>query len=209
MKVIMPVSKGYKQSPEYIANAAATRRIYSSDLEWKEKFSNKMRDIASAPEWRQRVSEGTKAGQTDEVKARMSQLRIGKKHSEETKSKIGRPRTPEAKLKIGAAAKLHIADIRRRTAARTGPTDIERILHDLLTSAYGADGFETEKAFGSYCADAYTPEDNIVWEADGSYWHRDADKDQRRDAFIIDSGVSAVIRFSDKELKQLSCNLKG
>jgi very-short-patch-repair endonuclease len=81
----------------------------------------------------------------------------------------------------------------------------ERQLYVLLTEAYGSEGFIAQHPVGSFVLDAYTPEDNLAWEADGDYWHRRpgiAERDERRDQSLTSElGVTAVIRLTESELE--------
>jgi very-short-patch-repair endonuclease len=106
---------------------------------------------------------------------------------------------------LSEAAKSRIAGILKRQGEHRGPTKPERQLYVLLTEAYGSEGFIAQHPVGSFVLDAYTPEDNLAWEADGDYWHRRpgiAERDERRDQSLTSElGVTAVIRLTESELE--------
>ena len=80
------------------------------------------------------------------------------------------------------------------------PTNLEYALQLLLEDA----GFEYEvqRRFGRYVVDAYVSNRNLVFEADGSFWyhHKDKVREAKRDAYLIDKGVSAVIHLDEHDL---------
>lgn len=76
------------------------------------------------------------------------------------------------------------------------PTSIELILRSLL-SAYPDAQYEVN--FGRYRVDAYIPSLHIAFEADGEYWH-DANRDGKRDAYLMEQFGLPVVRFTGSEL---------
>ena len=67
-----------------------------------------------------------------------------------------------------------------------------------------------------FFADIFIPSDNVVIECDGEAFHKDKEKDKRRDDYMKDLGLR-VFRFTGKEIKQdtngvasnIICNLSG
>lgn len=105
--------------------------------------------------------------------------------------------TPERRAKVAeSAAKNHAAGVYRRS-----PTSLERTLYDLLEGA----GYQVERQvrFGRYVVDAWLPEERLVFEADGMFWfwHQDAEREARRDAYLLAHGAVAVVHLTDEDLK--------
>jgi very-short-patch-repair endonuclease len=94
-----------------------------------------------------------------------------------------------------------------RMMGKRGSTEPERRLYSLLTKAYGAEGFIVQHPVGRFTLDAYTPEDRIAWEADGSYWHGRKDvawRDVLRDNELTTlDQVAAVVRLGEMELRRM------
>jgi len=104
--------------------------------------------------------------------------------------------TPEVRAKQArAAARNHAAGVYRR-----GPTKLELALRGLLTSA--SFDFQEQVRFGRYVVDAWVPSHGLVFEADGSFWyhHQDKEREARRDAYLMDRGVAAVIHLTEDDL---------
>lgn len=55
--------------------------------------------------------------------------------------------------------------------------------------------------FGRYVVDFWDAEREIVYEADGSYWHRDLQRECRRDSYLLERGVAAVVHLDEADLR--------
>lgn len=105
----------------------------------------------------------------------------------------------ESKDKLAvSAAKNHERGVYLRH--RNGPTCLEVAMRHLLENA--GFGIDEQVRFGCYVVDAYDPENGLVWEADGSFWysHQDKEAEKRRDDYLLNRGVSAVIHLTDTDL---------
>ncbi len=130
----------------------------------------------------------------------------GKKFSEERKNKLRYiqqnrtwktgPRTERGRLKIAEMRAKEIAE--GKYSFWSPPTSLEFALDLLLQSADLS--YQAQKQFGRYVVDAYVPEHNIVFEADGAYWHQDKKKEHLRDEYLINRGVLAVIHLTEQDL---------
>lgn len=70
-----------------------------------------------------------------------------------------------------------------------GETGLEREVREALT-ALGL-SFSTQHAIGRYFLDFYLPDHQLAVEADGEFWH-DAERDAKRDAFVLTQGIRTV-----------------
>ena len=100
-------------------------------------------------------------------------------------------------------ARLGEAMVVRLTNGWPSPTNLEWALQLLLEDA-GFD-FETQKRFGRYAADMWVSSHALVFEADGSFWHKQREKKYpgyhaKRDAFLLSKGVKAVIHLTEYDL---------
>lgn len=75
-------------------------------------------------------------------------------------------------------------------------TSIERPIADTLNQL--GIGFIHNYRIGRYFADFLILE-NVVFECDGEYWHRDSEKDRRKDQYLYDKGFY-VFRFNGKRI---------
>ncbi len=122
-------------------------------------------------------------------------------HTDETKAKISMNRspidfTPELRARIAkGVAKAHI-----RGDYWGGPTCLEYALQMLLEDA-GLE-FNSQIRFGRYVVDSYVSSRNLVFEADGSFWnhHKDKEREQMRDNYLIEKGVLAVVHLDEHDL---------
>ena len=152
-----------------------------------EKLSHALVGRAKSPEHRRAISRGrTGMKFSAEHRNNMSRVRIGKP--------TGRVFTEDARRRI--------AEGRARWIAKQGfpwpPTNIEFALQMLLE--YAGLEYEPQKQIGRYIVDFFAPSDNIVFEADGEFWHTDSRREQMRDEYLISRGVSAVVHLSGNDL---------
>ena len=133
------------------------------------------------------------------------------------KKRRGQPFSKEHRRKLSEAHDRHDClevhkNWKRRTPHGDGclcpycapgrTTDLERALEKLLGE------YPTvirEQWFGRYRVDAYLPEYNLIFEADGSYWHRrkedqDPGYHQRRDEYIMKRFGKVVIHLTPGDL---------
>lgn len=107
----------------------------------------------------------------------------------------GRKLTPEHKRKIGEGISKIIAE----RGFPWPPTPLEFSL-DLLMQDTGF-SYEAQVKIGRYIVDAWVPEYQIAFEADGGNWHKDRKRDTIRDKYLVEEkGVEAVIRLNEKDL---------
>ncbi len=159
-------------------------------------------------------NKGKKTGPlTQELKEKLSSLRMGKKLSEETKRKIGDahrgvPETKEAIVKVTKARMqnewIKNFGVNGRLATKFKRTQPElkmfKMLKELNISFY-PDYLMYDKFF----VDAYLPEQNVILEVDGRYWHsgeKQQEKDRKKDLYLKACGHK-VFRFWEDEFYRL------
>ena len=149
------------------------------------------------------------------------QYNLGKKHSEEHKTKISKSMKGKI-LSIETRRKISFSKIGNKNgmfgkselARKNGligllkqqnskqPTSIEKTLYDYLLLKGII--FEKQKLInGKFIVDAYIPSLNLVIEADGKYWHTLPEvigKDKAENAYLEKCGFN-LIRLSEVELK--------
>lgn len=86
-----------------------------------------------------------------------------------------------------------------RNLHRNNPNRLERALYRLLEGA--GLSFIREQWMGHYRVDAFVPSHNLVFEADGAYWHQDQRREAWRDRVLRHLGVAAVIHLSEGDLR--------
>jgi len=62
--------------------------------------------------------------------------------------------------------------------------------------------YEQQKRIGKYFADFYLPDENLVIEIDGSYWHQNRIEDKIKDIFLLSNGFK-VIRLNENDVELL------
>lgn len=94
----------------------------------------------------------------------------------------------------------YLAVLLRNGQSHRRRSNLEIALRELLKKA----GFEFEEQirFGRYIVDAWLPNDNLVFEADGSFWwwHKDKNREVKRDEYLCRRGVVAVIHLDEHDL---------
>ena len=61
--------------------------------------------------------------------------------------------------------------------------------------------FEAQVRFGRYTVDSYVSSRNLVFEADGSWYHQDKEREQKRDNYLIEKGALAVVHLDEHDLE--------
>jgi len=129
--------------------------------------------------------------------------RLGKKHTLETKKRIGITKQKAYKNNpelIKMAKKAGLAGLLKQQNSKE-PTSIERTLYNYLLLKGIL--FEKQKLInGKFIVDAYIPSLNLVIEADGNYWHsldRVKNKDKAENAYLTKCGFN-LIRLSETEI---------
>ena len=132
---------------------------------------------------------------------------LGKKHTLEARAKQsashkGVPHSDSWNKNVSRALIRHRESGCKKpccSPARS-PTSLEYGLQLLLESANIE--FKTQVRFGRYTVDMWVPSHNLIFEADGSYWHRRDGEGRRtnRDSFLLSKGVKAVIHLTEHDL---------
>ena len=60
--------------------------------------------------------------------------------------------------------------------------------------------FESQKRFGGKVVDFYVASHDLVFEADGTYWHQDKEYEVSRDKELMGHGIEAVIHLNELDL---------
>ncbi len=133
----------------------------------------------------------------------MSQGRLGMKFSDSHKENMSKVRLGKPTGRIFTEdAKRRIAEGRTAWLSKQGfpwpPTNIEYALQMLLENA----GFEYEaqKQIGRYVVDFFVADGNLVFEADSNFWHKDKEREQTRDEYLIEKDIGAVIHLNEEDL---------
>ncbi len=115
-----------------------------------------------------------------------------------------------ANISKGLKGKRHSAEHKRKLAEAAGKrmskdysrklTSLEYALQMLLEDA--GLNFEAQVRFGRYVVDAYVADRNLVFEADGQfwYWHKDKEREAKRDEYLQSAGIDAIIHLTDEDL---------
>lgn len=198
-------AKGQSQSPEARAKISAakmghavseeTRQLWSTQRKGRTAWNKGLETGPLDEEHRKAISEGNKgkvgpwAGKilSFETRKKMSVTRKGRKFSEQHVENL--------------VASYHAF------LASKKPTSLEEILYIYLEFC----GYEVvrQQRFGRYIVDAYVPAMHTAFEADGEYWHKDSgEKDQARDAWLLENYNLPVIRFTETEIKTLSASTR-
>ncbi len=120
-----------------------------------------------------------------EHRAKISRSLIGNQRA------LGNVLSPEMRERVVVGAAKWIAHWPKK------PTNLEIALYKLLDMA--AYRYERQKRFGRYVVDAYVPEINVAFEADGSFWHQDKLRERIRDKRLCES-VKTVIHLGERDL---------
>jgi very-short-patch-repair endonuclease len=63
--------------------------------------------------------------------------------------------------------------------------------------------YEKQKRFGRCVVDFWLPDEQLVFEADGDFWHQDKEKEARRDEYLTQRGALAVVHIRTKDLRSV------
>ena len=85
-----------------------------------------------------------------------------------------------------------------------GETGIEKIVRRSLDLLDLGHEYIQEAKIGRYAIDFYIPDLRIAIEADGSYWHRDPERDKCKDNYLAKHNIN-VIRLTEDEIN--SCDI--
>jgi len=181
-----------------------TTRIITD--EFREKMRTKMTLQKLDPEYIKKLSmsqTGRKHSQKL-IDKRILSRQVGKgwaSTSEETRQKLRISRIKHMELILpDCKCVAH----NPRSHGKKKITKIELILIDFLQNA----GFkiETQASFGLFHVDAFLPEYNLAFEADGTYWHQRKEvreRDIRRDKELLEKYGIITIRLTEKELEKM------
>lgn len=78
------------------------------------------------------------------------------------------------------------------------PTSIEITIQNKLRSAGVI--FIPEYKIGRWSIDIFVQKHNVAIECDGEYWHRDSERDKRKDKYLKSIGIR-VIRLPEKDIR--------
>src|SRR3972149_2027807 len=165
-----------------IGNRKPKPRLRPLSKEFYENVSRKLTGIIRSPETRGKIARarrGTHPSEATRKKLALAGKRrvISPEHSEKMKAGwrewAGKWPKPETKL--------------------------ETRLYALLNRSGYA--YQKQKQFGSRIVDAYVPELNLAFEADGAYWHKDKKAQLIRDEYLISKGIEAVVHLTEIDLK--------
>ena len=156
---------------------------------------------------------------SQETREKISRSAMGNKRAQGSR---GWHHSPEARAKISAAR--HIAKYPPERIEKMKASMIKHVSLNLPkckcaihtkyhTSSlaqkmaglflYGFSSVIIEHKLGRYIVDAYLPKDNLVFEADGDYWHNLPDikkHDVKRDKYIFNKFGAYTIRMTEKEI---------
>ncbi len=102
--------------------------------------------------------------------------------------------TPERRIALGKRTAAMIAE--RRIHPK--PTSLEHALELLLQDA-GLE-YEANKYMGNRVVDFWVASYDLVFEADGWFWHQDSEREIKRDNQLAEAGALAVIHLDDNDL---------
>ena len=195
--------KGRKHTPEHIAAHAGK---CPEGCICKRHLPPWNKGLSASVETCKKISETLRSNQQSSWNKGLTakyDTRIAEMSRKSGNSHRGRKHSEEHKRKNAEG----VARARANGAYNTKPNKLELSLYCLLSQA----GFEfdTEKRFGRYIADVYDPENGLIWEADGSYWHQDQEKELIRDTYLLDRGIAAVIHLSEKDLAVVQAGFEG
>lgn len=207
--------------PDRKAAASERGKLRRHTDEEKRKISESQKGKVIPPEARAKMSAAKKGKPVSEKTKAALLLAARKPRSEETKKRmsdavkkrfqdpdrkaahsLGRRKfwatlTAEERTKIALPGRLACLEATRLRE----PTSIERAVVSVLTEMDIA--FEQQVLFKYYVADIYLPEQNVIVECDGDYWHSTPvmiAHDKKRDKWFMNHGIG-VIRLKECDIK--------
>lgn len=157
--------------------------------ESKKLMSEKRKGIKISPEAIAKTAATNKGRKYPEQSVRMMGNQLAK-------ALKGRKQDPEfAKRRLEGTAKFFEKWNRPYTK-------LEKQLYSMLIET--GYSFIPQKCFGTRIVDAYLPDLNMVFEADGSYWHKDEEKKMIRDNYLISKGVCSIIHLDEHDLRSVN-----
>ena len=173
------------------ADPDSTLRKALSSPEYREKLgSAQVASYAANPARRERVAAVSRARWADpEFRAKMMAVRANMRGDA---NPVWRPEVRE---------KIALLAAKRKERWPNPKTCLEYALERYL-KGLGLE-FAEQRRFGRYVVDAFVPATAVAYEADGSFWHRDEDKEAKRDVYLQSRGVSEVIHLNENQLAGL------
>jgi very-short-patch-repair endonuclease len=120
-----------------------------------------------------------------EHRANLSVAHTGRKLSTETR----------ARMSVSARRRLENTSMPLVRQCNTWPELALAWMFD-----QGGTFYEKQKRFGRCVVDFWLPDEQLVFEADGDFWHQDKEKEARRDEYLMERGVLAVIHLGTQDL---------
>ncbi len=187
-------------------------------LETRLKIAASLRGRSFTEERKKRVSEGVRRAIDNGLKERWSLA--AKRRTKNRKCQVGcscgrhSEWRREQMRKIGSVkGRIRSKEWIEKNATSVAKAFIGRmtcIQLDLANFLLDA-GYELvpEVPFGRKIVDLYEPNRHLAFEADGFFWHKNRqDADAHRDRYLMKEFGLPVIRFSEKEIQDLTSNLE-
>lgn len=109
------------------------------------------------------------------------------------------PITAREPKSVAHREKIALAMAKRAKQWPKPTTYLERALYRLMKEIGFC--FVPEKRFGRYIVDVYVPDLELAFEADGSFWHRDLERQDNRDSYLRERGVIEIIHLDETDLQ--------
>ncbi len=195
VKKAFPEGRKMSQEARNKLSAAGLGRVHSEQTRAKRSMSlrGKKRTPQQCENIRQaiRSSEKHKAiVSSPEYRSHMSEALKGRVISPLHRERIGTARAAWLAQHKGPWRETSLEKCLRKLLLNQGVTDLQPCSID-----------EPQVRFGRYVVDFYSPSRRTAYEADGTYWHRNPEKDQARDAYILERFGVTVVRFAEAELQ--------
>lgn len=207
--------RGYRQTAEHQAKIAAAIRTPEVQARMRSFWTPERRSQAAKRGWATMSSEvraerlrrlaevapkSFSLEQRENHRAAMNRPEVRAKLRENHVGMTGKTRSVEFRTMMGAA----VSEARAKGNYGLHPNGNERRLYAYLR--FLALEFKSTPTVRvvNYCVDAFV-EPNLVFEADGSYWHGSKESkeyDAKRDADLRVAGY-IVVRYSEQHLKQV------